>query len=163
MGDYMGKKVNGFLMIMLIVVLLGMGGLSIYYQRTFKNVNQDYKEISANYQTCQADLKQTSTTLQNTLSNLNSTESDIRKYDTLYEQKSKEVESQKDELATVKASLQKETLFKQQFQKQAEDLKKAVTVINDSLIVLQKDYKALQVEADCLWDTDDSEETEECN
>jgi uncharacterized protein (DUF3084 family) len=122
MTEYMGKKVNMFLIIMIIVVLIGMGGLSIYFQQTFKSVNTAYNEVSADLEKTSNELAITKNELNAVRSNLNNTESDIRKYDDLYAQKQGELDARSKELADTKASLQRETLFKQQFQKQAEEL-----------------------------------------
>ena len=169
MSDYMGKKVNAFLVIMIIVVLLGMGGLSIYYQRTFKNVNTEYDTVFNGLQECKANLTTTSLTLQNVKQSLNSTEGDIRKYDTLYAQKSDELSQVQSNLKTTQANLQKETLFKQQFQKQAEDYYKQIQDLNVNITTLKSQVSSLQFEVSslsnevsCLRSTADVNEADDC-
>ncbi|MBN1793133.1 hypothetical protein JW826_05610 [Candidatus Woesearchaeota archaeon] len=167
MGEFMGRKVNLFLVLMIIIVVLGMGALSIYYQRTFKDVNQEYNELSEQNAACQLNLSTTVNKLQTTIKNLNSTESDIRKYDTLYEQKAQELQDTEKSLNDVKTKLQSETLFKEQFKRQAEQYYSQVQVLNANVSSLEKTLKnkdflidTLQTKVDCLEDTSDGNEDE---
>ena len=165
MSEYMGKKVNAFLLIMVILVLLGMGGLSIYYQRTFKNVNSAYEDVSTELQTCKQDLTVTSTNLQDAQKSLNSTESDIRKYDTLYEQKARELEQTKDVLSQTKTNLSREILLKEQFKRQSDlylgnirSLNSTITQLSNDITNLKRDISRLESRISCLKLREGSEE-----
>jgi chromosome segregation ATPase len=153
-----------------MLVILGMGGLSIYYQRTFKNVNDQYDQAANTLKVCQQELSQTAATLQSTVTNLNSTETDIRKYDSLYEQKNAELSETQKALEDTKANLQKETLFKQQFQKQSEayyaqmqTLQLNVSKLVNRVADLNAEVNDYEDYSDCLLDKTDSQETLQCS
>ena len=105
MSSFMGKKVNMFLLLMLMLVLIGFGGVSVYSQYTFKNLKQEYENASTGLSTCQLTLSQTNTSLTSLRRELNSTTTDIRKYDALYEQKAAELDQKKTDLANTQAEL----------------------------------------------------------
>jgi chromosome segregation ATPase len=148
MSEFMGKRVNMFLILMLILVLLGIGGISIYYQRTFKDVTSQYDSVSNTLASCQENLSQTTARLVNVQASLNSTTTDIRKYDSLYEQKSQELDQKKKELSDTQTNLQKETLFKQQFQKQSEDYYRQILILNSNITKLTNRVADLTDELD---------------
>ena len=166
MSDYMGKRVNMFLVLMIILVIIGMGGISIYYQRTFKDVNSGYESLSSSLESCTANFTQTSQQLIVARNSLNSTESDIRKYDTLYEQKASELENNKKQWLDTQTSLQKETVFKQQFQKQSEDLAKQVASLKSDVTTRDAQIAKLNVDMNklrnCYESHTDAEEASKC-
>ena len=168
-SGFMGKKVNLFLLLMIILVLLGFGGVSVYYQYTFKNVNQNFDNISTNLGVCEQSLSQTTDTLMTTIRNLNSTEIDIRKYDALYEQKAQELETKKDELTDTQADLTRVTLQKEVYKRQIDDayaqiigLNKSITSLNSQVRSLERDINRLNTRVSCLSNTGDDEELSSC-
>lgn len=164
-SSFMGKKVNWFLLLMLILVLLGFGGVSVYYQYTFKTVNQEFDDVSSGLSVCEQNLSQTTDALMIAVRNLNSTETDIRKYDVLYEQKAEELETKKDELLDTRADLTRVTLQKEVYKKQIDEAFAEIIGLNNTIKSLSSQIKSLnnQVENQkeeiaCLLNTDDSDE-----
>lgn len=165
----MGKKVNLFLLIMIMIVLLGFGGISVYYQYTFKNVNQNLNTISTERDMYKQDLSQTEEALTTALRNLNSTETDIRKYDVLYEQKAGELEEKQDELTDTRANLIRATLQKEVYKKQIDQAYAEILVLTTSINTLEGQVASLEDDVDdltakisCLTNTDDSDELSNC-
>ncbi len=168
-SGFMGKKVNLFLLLMIILVLLGFGGISVYYQYTFKNVNQKFDNISTNLGMCEQNLSQTADALMTTIRNLNSTEVDIRKYDVLYEQKAQELETKKDELSDTRADLTRVTLQKEVYKRQIDDayaqiigLNKSITSLNSQIRSLERNINRLNTRISCLRNTVDDDELSSC-
>lgn len=162
---FMGKKVNLFLLLMVLLVLLGFGGVSVYYQYTFKNLNQKFDNISTQLGTCEQNLSQTADSLMIAIRNLNSTETDIRKYDVLYEQKAGELEEKTDELSKTKAELNRAVLQKEVYKKQIDQayaqiigLNSTVRSLTQQVYSLQDDIDDLNTRVSCLKNTDDSDE-----
>ncbi|MFH0870107.1 MAG: hypothetical protein V1866_03560 [archaeon] len=169
MDDFMGKKVNMFLLLMIILVLAGLGGVSIYYQHTFKTVNQNFNNASSTLASCQQTLEQTTGTLMSTVKNLNSTESDIRKYDTLYEQKAGELEAKKQDLANTQADLNRITVLKESYKRQLDDYYTKILVLNVTITKLNQNVSSLKNElnswkdiASCLRNADSESEKIAC-
>jgi len=164
-SGFMGKKVNLFLLLMLLLVLLGFGGATVYYQYTFKDVNNKYNTLSTNLGICEQNLSHTTTSLLTTLRNLNSTETDIRKYDLLYEQKAGELKEKADELGDVKADLTRTTLQKEVYKKQADAAYTRMINLNKTIESKNKQINSLNSQIDdrkdeiaCLLSTDDGDE-----
>ena len=162
---FMGKKVNLFLLLMIILVLVGFGGVSIYYQYTFKNLNQRFNNLSVKLGVCEHNLMSNITALKNAEKALTSTETDIRKYDLLYEQKATELENKKTELAEAQAELTMVTLQKEVYKKQIDKAYAEILSLNNTISSLNQQIRSLnnQVEDQkdtiaCLMNTDDSEE-----
>ena len=168
-SGFMGKKVNLFLLLMLILVLIGLGGVGVYYQYTFKNINQKFNDISTNLGMCEQNLSKTADALMTAIRNLNSTETDIRKYDVLYEQKAEEVEEKEEELTRAKADLARLTILSEVWKKERDsyfnqitDFNKTITNLNKQIDNLDDDIYDLNVRISCLVNTDDEDELGSC-
>lgn len=166
-SSFMGKKVNMFLLIMMLLVLLGFGAVSVYYQYTFKNLNQKFDNISNNLGVCEQNLSQKSEALMRAIRNLNSTETDIRKYDVLYEQKADELEQKEDELSSTKAELTRALIQKEVYKKQIDQayaqiigLNSTIRSLSQQVASLEDDIDELNTKVSCLKNTDDSDEFE---
>lgn len=167
MSDFMGKKINMFLLMMVILVLIGMGVLSIFFQHSFKSLNTQFENTSSTLGSCQSELVQTSQALTLAQKSLNSTTTDIRKYDTLYEQKANELESKKTDLAKAQAELNKATVLKETYKRQVDEYFAAVTKLNNTITKLNQNITIMKNQLDiwqerssCLLSTDDGEESE---
>jgi chromosome segregation ATPase len=165
-SKFMGKRVNMFLLIMIILVLIGMGGVSVYYQYTFKQLNDKFDKISTDLGSCEQNLSQTANTLITTIRNLNSTETDIRKYDVLYEQKAGELKDTKEELSDTQAELTRTALQKEVYKKQIDDAYSKIIGLNSTIKSLNKQVDDLTDDIEeklniisCLKNTDDDGES----
>jgi chromosome segregation ATPase len=165
-SGFMGKKVNLFLLLMLMLILLGFGGVTVYYQYTFRNINQKYDNVSANLGTCEQNLSQTTTSFMTAMKNLNSTETDIKKYDVLYEQKAGELEQKKTDLSNTQAELTRVTLLKESYKKQIDQayaqiigLNQTITSLNIQITVLNRNIAKLNDRVTCQKNTDDGQES----
>ncbi|MBN2052116.1 hypothetical protein JW756_01315 [Candidatus Woesearchaeota archaeon] len=169
MTGFMGKKVNLFLLLMLMLVLLGFAGVSVYYQYTFKNLNSQFENVSGVLGYCEQNLNQTTNSFMSALKNLNSTETDIRKYDKIFEDKVRELEQKKSELASTQADLTRVTMQKEVYKKQIDEayaqlisLNKTVTSLNTQVNSLNREVDRLNTRVACLRNTDDTEEASDC-
>lgn len=167
MSDFMGKKVNMFLLLMIIVVLVGMGVVSIYFQHSFKTLNTQFENTTGILGTCQSELSQTNQALSTSQRSLNSTTTDIRKYDTLYEQKAAELETKKTDLSKAQAELNRVTVLKETYKRQVDEyyskilsLNTTIKTLGQSIASLNSDVTRLQNRAECLRvKSDDQENT----
>jgi len=169
MTEFMGKRVNLFLVLMIMLVLIGFGGVSVYYQYTFKDLNQRFDNVSTNLGVCEQNLSQTTTAFMTAMKNLNSTETDIRKYDTLYEQKAAELEGKKTDLATTQAELTRVTVQKEVYKAQIDqayvqiiNLNRTITNLYGQINGLNAQINRLNNQIDCLEETPDGLEIGEC-
>jgi chromosome segregation ATPase len=170
MTEFMGKRVNLFLVLMLMLVLIGFGGVSVYYQYTFKNLNQKYDNVSNNLGVCEQNLSQTTNAFMTAVKNLNSTETDIRKYDTLYEQKAGELEGKKTDLANTQAELTRVTVQKEVYKAQIDqaytqiiNLNRTITNLYGQINGLTAQVSRLNSRVSCLRKTADANEPTQCD
>ena len=168
-SGFMGKKLNIFLLLMIILILLGMLGVSVYSQNTLKIKKSELENTSTLLGSCQQNLSQTSDVLFNTLKSLNSTATDIRKYDALYEQKAGELDAKKTELANIQAELTRVTLQKEVYKRQIDEayiqiigLNKTITSLNSQIYSLNREVDRLNTRVSCLRNTADSQELSSC-
>ena len=169
MTGFMGKRVNLFLLLMLMLVLISFGGISVYYQHTFKDLNQKFDNTTSNLGVCQNNLSQTTNAFMTAIKNLNSTETDIRKYDTLYEQKAGELEQKKGELTNTQAELTRVTLQKEVYKQQIDaayaqiiGLNRTITNLNTQINSLNAQVSRLKSDITCLKNTADADEQAQC-
>ncbi len=167
MSDFMGKKINMFLLMMVILVLIGMGAVSIYFQHSFKVLNTQYDNKTEILGTCQSELSEKNQALTLAQKSLNSTTTDIRKYDTLYEQKANELETKKTDLAKVQADLNRATVLKETYKRQVDEyfaslttLNATITKLNQNITILKNQLTIWQDRSSCLLNKDDGEESE---
>lgn len=170
MTEFMGKRVNLFLVLMIMLVLIGFGGISVYYQYTFKNLNQKYENVSSNLGFCEQNLSQTTDAFMNAVRSLNSTETDIRKYDTLYEQKAAELEGKKTDLANTQAELTRVTMQKEVYKAQIDqsyvqiiNLNRTIATLNGQISGLNAQINRLNSRITCYRNHDDLTELTECD
>lgn len=165
----MGKKLNIFLLLMIILILLGMLGVSVYYQNTLRTKKTELGNTTTLLGSCQQNLSQTADALFNTLKSLNSTATDIRKYDVLYEQKAGELDKKKEELANTQADLMRVTLQKEVYKRQIDEAYAQIIGLNRTISSLSSQVNSLNREVDqlntrvaCLRNTGDAEELASC-
>ena len=165
-SGFMGKKVNMFLLLMIMLVLIGFGGISVYYQFTFKDVNDNYNNLSTNLEICAQNLSQTADALMTTVRKLNSTETDIRKYDIIYEDQAGELDKKSEQLSDTQAELTRTTLQKEVYKRQIDDAYADLIKLNKSIVSLNKQVISLNNQVDdqkdtisCLKNTDDDDES----
>jgi chromosome segregation ATPase len=169
MTEFMGKRVNLFLVLMIMLVLIGFGGVSVYYQYTFKNLNQKFDNVSIDLGLCQQNLSVTTDAFMTAVKSLNSTETDIRKYDTLYEQKAAELEQKKTELSNTQAELTRVTVQKEVYKAQIDQAYTQIIGLNRTITTLYGQISGLNVQINrldnrvtCLRNTPDANEITQC-
>ncbi len=104
-GSYIGKGINNFLFISIIVLLLVVVFFTVYFQGLFGDVSQTKEDISDKLRVCENRLSNFKEQLNKTISSLKTTELDIRKYDVLYENKTTQLSDALKELDTVRKNL----------------------------------------------------------
>jgi chromosome segregation ATPase len=169
MAGFIGKKINIFLVVMIMIVLAGMGGISIYYQNSLKQITDKHVDKSGKLDVCQAELQSTTQTLSNTIKNLNNTEKDIRKYDNIYSQITGELDETSDELSKTKLQLETAITYQKIFKQKVDDfqaenikLKEEVEDLTQEVESQEKEIKKLIKEVNCLYDESDANEEAEC-
>jgi len=148
--NFMYKRVNIFLLILMCLIVVGLAASAIYFQESFKNLNTNYQSVLSNFTTCSDILSTKETKLNICIDNLNSTAIDIGKYDSLYEKKEGELETTQEELKLTDLELKKtklevqkaQNLYQEEF-KRAEDLERQISFLNQQIIQLQGTIKDL--------------------
>jgi peptidoglycan hydrolase CwlO-like protein len=125
---FMQKRVNAFLLILVLIVAAALAGSSVYFQSTFDKLTNKQDDTAANLSTCKADLDRYKFNLNKTLRSLNTTTQDIRRYDELYTTKDTELKSTQSNLTNTqttlkqtKISLAEETALKAKYKKDYQD------------------------------------------
>jgi chromosome segregation ATPase len=125
--------------------------------------------VSTGLGTCEQTLAQTNISLFTLRGELNSTTSDIRKYDTLYEQKAGELEQKKTELTSTQAELNRVTLQKEVYKKQIDEayasiinLNRTITSLNVRVNSLTNQLEDANDVVSCLKNTADAQENAVC-
>jgi len=111
--SFMYKKLNIFLLLLMCVVVIALAGTSIFFQDSFRSLNNQYQDTSKNYTTASQSLQRCQNTLNEKAEKLNSTSLDIRKYDELYTQKTGELDTTKNKLLETDAHLKEEQNLRQ--------------------------------------------------
>ena len=125
---FMQKNVNLFLLLVVLVVASALAGASVYYQKNFDTLTDQYDSTAENLSLCKADVQRYVFNLNKTMRSLNTTTQDIRRYDDLYSTKDTELKTTQGNLSatqtTLKStqiSLQEETALKVKYKKDWQD------------------------------------------
>ncbi len=168
--SFVGKRLNLFILLMMLLILIGFGGVSVYYQYTFKNINDKYTNLNSDYDICMQNLSHTTSDLNKAFANLASTTTDIRKYDELYESKESEIKAKEDLVDELTADLTRVTLQKEVYKNQIDeayieinDLRANNTILENQKASLETDIFNLEEEVECLLNQDDEDEYDMCS
>ena len=142
-GSLLKRKINMFIMILIIIFICGGVAVSVLYMNIIKNVSGEKDSFKGNFTSCSASLENYMEVLSMTEKELNSTSEDIKKYDTLYEEKATSLETAQTELQKTKTDL---TSTKALLDKTTENLKKATT----DLATVTAERTSLQTQVDKL-------------
>jgi len=159
------KNVNTFIMILIIILICAGVGISVLYMNVIKDVSGEKDSLKENYSSCRSALENYMDVLSMTEQELNSTSEDIKKYDTLYEEKASLLENVQNDLQKTSTEL---TSTKSLLNKATDNLKKAtqslanVTSERDSLRTQVDKLKADNAKLELLVDNlqDDLEDCE---
>lgn len=116
MASYLGKNVNLALLVIIIGVIVALVGTTVFFQRTLQNRTGAYEATTDTLASCQVALSNYQNQYAAAQERVNQTTQDIRKYDTLYEQKVAELRETQDTLSKTQQQLQFEKLQKEKFQ-----------------------------------------------
>lgn len=103
---FLQKKVNIFLLLIIVIMVIALGVSAVYYNETFMKQGSECAATSSMLDTCESSLQSYKDLLNRTVSELNQTTEDIHKYDVLYENKSVELESTKKDLEDTSEELE---------------------------------------------------------
>ncbi|MBN1544094.1 hypothetical protein JW898_01375 [Candidatus Woesearchaeota archaeon] len=125
---FMEKNVNIFLLVIVLLVAGALAGSSVYYQKNFDRITDQYDDTASNLSQCNADLESFRFNLNKTMRSLNTTTQDIRRYDELYSTKAEELKTTQEDLEETettlqktKLSLQEESALKNKYKNEYED------------------------------------------
>jgi chromosome segregation ATPase len=150
--NFMYKRINIFLLVLMCIIVVGLAGSAIYFQQSFKELSTNYQSVQSNFTTCQNVLDDKEQKLASCVEDLNSTAQDIGKYDTLYEQKVQELQSTKNELQRTDKEL-KETINElRSTEQEAEDALAEQRRLQDQLQQRKQEIQNLEAEIDNLED-----------
>ena len=164
-GSLLKKNVNLFLMvIVLIIVVAGVGYVSIYQQR-LHSVASDAGEKGENLTACSNILDTTRLMLDDALMRLNQTETDVKTYDVIYEKKESELQTKADELEETSSLLSStssklaatEKLF-EDAKKKSDDLQKLYDDAQDNIQAKADKIQRLEWQVTCLRGKEDANE-----
>ena len=153
--NFMYKRVNIFLLILMCLIVIGLAASAIYFQESFKDITGQYDSVYSNFTTCQQVLSDKNTKLDSCVEDLNSTARDIGKYDTLYEEKEGELVTTQEELRLTNRQLketkselqQAQNLYQKELDR-VEDLENRITFLNQEIVKMQGTINNLKNELD---------------
>jgi len=139
------KNINLFLMILIIISVVAYVGSTVFYQGTFQNITSEANSINTKFKTCSINLATANGKLSKTQELLNATETDIKKYDSLYENKTSELSNTKSSLKSTSNSLTKYTNLYTQEKSKADKYGKEVTRLTGLKNKLSSENNALNL------------------
>lgn len=159
MGRYLGKKINIFLLAIIVISLIGIMGMSTYYNTRYEEISNQYKNISNDLKIRTNELITARNQLVQIKGTLNQTSIDVEKYDEIYLEKLSELEN-------TKTSLESEVSQKEKIQKELLETTNLLSAKNQENTQLTNDLGkcrvTLQAARDDLEDCrDDLDECED--
>jgi chromosome segregation ATPase len=149
--SYLGKNVNLALLVIIIGVIVALVGTTVFFQRSLQNRTGAFEERTETLEQCQVALANYQDQYTEAQQKVNQTALDIRKYDTLYEQKVAELRETQDTLSQTQQQLQFEKLQKEKFQtfyegevSQNKQLNATIATLNNRIIKLENDVEDLE-------------------
>lgn len=103
--SFMKRHVNSFLIFAIAVAFLLLGGISYYYQGTFKEIISSYQSTKTNLKVCTTELKHWREQYVSATTTINTSKLDIVKYGQLYEETQGDLEKTKGRLKMNEAIL----------------------------------------------------------
>lgn len=116
MANYMGRNVNLVLLVVIIAVVIGLVGTTVFFQRVLENKTDAYQDTSMTLGQCQVELANYREVASEAQEQANQSAQDVRKYDEIYEQKVGELADTQSQLADTTRQLAFEKLQKERFQ-----------------------------------------------
>ncbi|MFC1740991.1 hypothetical protein ACFL3V_00455 [Nanoarchaeota archaeon] len=165
---FMQKNVNLFLLLVVLLVASALAGTSVYYQKNFDQITDNYDRTAENLSQCTADVQMYLFNLNKTMRSLNTTTQDIRRYDELYTTKDTELKSTQSNLSQTQTnlkqtqiSLQEEAALKKKYKNdwqdelsQRKDLQEQNSVLTSQKASLESSiisYRAkIDISEDCI-------------
>ncbi len=103
--SFMKRHINSFLIFAIAVTFILLGGISYYYQGTFKEIISNYQSTKTNLKTCSAELRHWKEQYTSATTTINTSKMDIAKYGQLYEETQSDLEKFKGKLKTTEGAL----------------------------------------------------------
>ncbi len=132
--SFLGKKINLLLVIVLAAVVIVTAATTVFFNTTLQNRTSAYEQKAQSLQKCEGRVQNYKDRLHQTKEELNSTSQDVKKYDTLYENKVAELKKKKKKLEDTKSKLNLKTLEAEQFKSKYEEVKSDYQILNDSYV-----------------------------
>ena len=88
---YLGKNINMFLLIIIIISVGSLVGISTYYNQRYQSISNGYKEKEDQLENISEELISTKNELLQLRGQFNQTSTDVEKYDSLYSEKVSEL------------------------------------------------------------------------
>ena len=142
----MHKHVNLFLVILVALFFVYVSALSLYYQVGITKVNDQSDVYSQNLTRCSTELGFYRTQFEQTSQSLNSSERDIKVYDTIFQEKSAELEDKKAALQSTKVDLESTKSSLNRFKDLYEQEKTRGDTLQREKQVLQTEISTVQKE-----------------
>jgi chromosome segregation ATPase len=156
---YLGKNINIFLLVIIIISVLSFMGMASYYNKRHESISNDYGNITKEIRMKTNELIATKNELTELKSTLNQTSVDVEKYGELYTEKVSQLEDYRKKIdietaenSKLKGELLKATNDLALEQKKNNELSIQLKEANDDLSDCKKDLRGCR---DSLEDCDD--------
>jgi chromosome segregation ATPase len=101
---YIGRNINVFLVIILIVSILSLVAISTYYSKRYEMIGNNNRNVSFELRKTQAELIAAKNELTDIKSKFNQTSVDVQKYDEIYKEKESQLQTTQADLQRTSAS-----------------------------------------------------------
>ncbi|MFC1648020.1 hypothetical protein ACFL1B_01035 [Nanoarchaeota archaeon] len=142
--NFMYKRVNIFLLILMCLIVIGLAASAVYFQESFKSLNNNYESVLTNFTTCSDVLNVKENKLDACIDDLNSSARDIGVYDTIYDQKVDQLKKTQDELMLTDRELKNTKLELANAQSQYQQELQRVTDMERQIASLRQDIIRIQ-------------------
>lgn len=150
--NFMYKRVNIFLLILMCLIVVGLAGSAIYFQESFKTLNANYDSVLTNFTTCSDVLATKEDKLLSCIEDLNSSAQNIGLYDNLYEQKVEQLQNTQAELELTDQELKQTKLDLSKAQSQYQEQLDIVTDLQAQITTLEEEVDDLEAQLNSCQD-----------
>lgn len=149
---YLGRNINMFLVLMLIVCISILVGMSTYYSFRYQIIGTSHNEITKELKNTTTNLENAQMELDQLKKSLAETSTDVQKYDELYLGKVSELDETQDELTKTKSELVKTKAELANVSKSYQDEQKVTRTLQIQVANLEDDLKKAENTVDDCFD-----------
>ena len=138
---YLDKNINMALLLIIVITVVVLLAITIFFQTGLQTRTVDYETTSEELQACTTTLDTCQLQLEEKEGLVNSTSEDIRRYDTLYQQRTAELEAAQQQAQQLDNQLTAARQARDQAQEQVVEREETITELEAEAADLRRDVR----------------------